>query len=47
MMGALSKVAPFDAIDAGLWLEALKKLSPSPSLWAANYTAFMVGKKMI
>jgi indolepyruvate ferredoxin oxidoreductase alpha subunit len=47
MMGALSKVAPFDAIDAGLWLEALKKLSPSPTLWAANYTAFMAGKKMI
>ena len=45
MMGALSNIAPFDAIPHDLWLQALKDQSPTPALWAANYRAFEEGRK--
>lgn len=45
MMGALSNIAPFDAIPHELWLQALKDQSPTPALWAANYRAFEEGRK--
>ena len=47
MMGALSKLAPFNTLDDSLWLKALEKVSPTPPLWAANYRAFQIGREMI
>ncbi|MFV0436520.1 MAG: 2-oxoacid:acceptor oxidoreductase family protein [Desulfopila sp.] len=45
MMGALSKVAPFDAIAEPLWLRALKEVTPAPA-WPANHAAFIAGRKL-
>lgn len=46
MMGVLSRVAPFDVIDAQIWLKALENVSPTPGIWAANYKAFTSGREM-
>jgi indolepyruvate ferredoxin oxidoreductase alpha subunit len=45
LMGALSRVAPFDRFPEGLWLEAVRGLSPTPAVWAANYRAFQAGRE--
>jgi indolepyruvate ferredoxin oxidoreductase, alpha subunit len=47
MLGALSRVAPFDVIPETLWLKALKSVSPKADLWAANYRAFEAGRGLI
>jgi indolepyruvate ferredoxin oxidoreductase, alpha subunit len=47
MLGALSRVAPFDAIPEMLWLKALESVSPKADLWAANYRAFEAGRGLI
>ncbi|MGD9210743.1 MAG: 2-oxoacid:acceptor oxidoreductase family protein, partial [Desulfobacteraceae bacterium] len=47
MMGALSKIAPFDSIPESLWLQALKDVTPIPVLWGANYKAFNEGIRML
>lgn len=47
MMGALSMVKPFDVFPEEIWLEAIKKVSARPAIWAANYEAFMSGKALI
>ena len=47
MMGALSKLAPFDRFPADLWLQALRNVSPNPNLWAANYAAFTSGRELV
>jgi indolepyruvate ferredoxin oxidoreductase, alpha subunit len=47
MLGALSRVAPFDTIPETLWLKALKSVSPKAELWAANYHAFEAGRKLL
>jgi indolepyruvate ferredoxin oxidoreductase alpha subunit len=47
MMGALSKIAPFDRIPEAIWLQALKDVTPSPALWAANYQAFVQGRGLL
>lgn len=47
MMGALSKLAPFNDFPEELWLQALKNVSPGPAIWTANYAAFNAGKKLV
>ena len=47
MMGALSKLAPFDKIPEELWLQALKDVTPVPALWGANYKAFCAGINLL
>lgn len=47
MMGALSQTAPFNQIPEALWLRALKEVTPSTALWAANYNAFIAGRDLI
>lgn len=47
MMGALSKVAPFDRLPEELWLNALKDVTPVPALWGANYRAFKEGRTLL
>jgi indolepyruvate ferredoxin oxidoreductase, alpha subunit len=47
MLGALSQVAPFDAIPGMLWLRALQEVSPNAALWAANYSAFEEGRTLL
>jgi indolepyruvate ferredoxin oxidoreductase alpha subunit len=47
MMGALSKTPAFAAIPESLWLEAVKSVSPTPGIWAANYKAFTAGQTLI
>ena len=46
MMGAMSKIAPFDLFPEEYWLEAIKLNSPKPAIWQANYTAFKAGRDM-
>ncbi|MBW1999024.1 MAG: 2-oxoacid:acceptor oxidoreductase family protein [Deltaproteobacteria bacterium] len=46
MIGALSKIAPLDGFPLALWLEAIRKVSPNPAFWAANYAAFMAGREL-
>ncbi len=47
MIGALSSLAPFDAIPVELWLKALKSVSPKPAVWTANHAAFLAGRKLL
>jgi indolepyruvate ferredoxin oxidoreductase alpha subunit len=47
MMGALSKIAPFDQIPEGRWLQALKDVTPVPVLWGGNYQAFREGRDLL
>jgi indolepyruvate ferredoxin oxidoreductase alpha subunit len=47
MMGALSKTPAFAAIPEALWLQAVKNVSPTPAIWAANYKAFTEGQTLI
>ena len=47
MMGALSRMAPFDTIPEALWLQALKDVTPVPALWGANYRAFKAGIELL
>jgi indolepyruvate ferredoxin oxidoreductase alpha subunit len=47
MMGALSKIAPFDRLPETLWLQALKDVTPLPALWGANYQAFIQGRDLL
>ena len=46
MIGALSNVAPFDRFPEQIWLQAIRNVSPSPMLWAANYDAFCAGRSL-
>jgi indolepyruvate ferredoxin oxidoreductase alpha subunit len=45
MMGMLSTIAPFAAIPEGVWLHALKEVTP-PAAWAGNYRALAAGRKL-
>jgi indolepyruvate ferredoxin oxidoreductase alpha subunit len=47
MIGALSKVPPFDIFPAALWLQALKNVNPHPAIWSANYAAFNAGREIV
>lgn len=47
MMGAMSKIAPFNSIPQALWLQALKDVTPVAALWGANYKAFLVGRELL
>ena len=47
MIGALSKLFPFDKFPIELWLQAIKNVSPKPSIWAGNYAAFSAGREMV
>ncbi|MBW2031535.1 MAG: 2-oxoacid:acceptor oxidoreductase family protein [Deltaproteobacteria bacterium] len=47
MIGALSRIAPFNGFPLDLWLEAIRKVSPNPAFWAANYAAFMAGRELL
>lgn len=44
VLGMLSKIDPFDKIPAGVWVKALKKLSPNENIFKANITAFNGGR---
>ncbi|KJS00342.1 MAG: pyruvate ferredoxin oxidoreductase [Desulfobulbaceae bacterium BRH_c16a] len=46
MMGATSRIAPFDRIPEGLWLRALQEVTPGPA-WAGNYQAFLAGRELL
>ena len=47
MIGALSKLPPFNTIPTELWLQAVKNVSPKPAIWAGNYAAFTAGREMV
>lgn len=47
MMGALSKVPPFDRFPESLWLQAIRNVSPKEAVWAANYAAFQAGRDLV
>ena len=47
MIGALSKLPPFDKFPTELWLQAVKNVSPKPAIWAGNYAAFNAGREMV
>lgn len=47
MMGAMSKIAPFDAFPKEFWYQALKGVSPKPAIWNMNYAAFEVGTTLL
>ena len=47
MMGALSKIAPFDRIPEAFWLQALQEVTPVAALWGANYQAFIQGRGLL
>jgi len=44
VLGLLSTIDPFDKIPAGVWTEALRKLSPNELIYKANITAFNGGR---
>ncbi len=44
VLGLLSTIEPFDKIPAGVWTEALRKLSPNELIYKANITAFNGGR---
>jgi len=46
MIGALSKLPPFDKFPTELWLQAIKNVSPRPAIWAGNYAAFSAGREL-
>ncbi|MBU1171985.1 MAG: 2-oxoacid:acceptor oxidoreductase family protein [Proteobacteria bacterium] len=46
MMGALSKIAPFDLIPEAVWLNALKDVTPAQA-WGGNYRAFVAGRGLL
>ena len=47
MIGALSRIAPFDIFPEDLWLQALKNVNPHPAIWSANYAAFNTGREIV
>jgi len=47
MLGALSALKPFNRIPKGIWLQALKNLSPKQAVWAINHAAFNAGVNLI
>ncbi|MFV0422061.1 2-oxoacid:acceptor oxidoreductase family protein [Oleidesulfovibrio sp.] len=47
MLGALSKLAPFDAFPVEVWLQALKNVSPKPAIWTLNHAAFLQGRTLV
>ena len=44
VLGMLSTIDPFDKIPTGVWVNALKKLSPNENIFKANITAFNGGR---
>jgi indolepyruvate ferredoxin oxidoreductase alpha subunit len=47
MIGALSRIAPFDIFPVDLWLQAIKNVNPKPAIYSANHTAFFTGRELI
>lgn len=47
MIGAMSKLSPFDRFPPELWLQAIKNVSPKPAIWAGNYAAFLAGRELV
>ncbi|WP_342664913.1 2-oxoacid:acceptor oxidoreductase family protein [Maridesulfovibrio zosterae] len=47
MMGAMSKIAPFNVFPDEFWLMALKGVSPKPVIWNTNYAAFLAGTTLL
>jgi len=47
MMGAMSKIAPFDVFPDEFWYMALKGVSPKPAIWNTNYAAFQAGSNLL
>jgi indolepyruvate ferredoxin oxidoreductase, alpha subunit len=47
LIGALSKLAPFDIFPDSLWQQALTKVSPNAKIWAGNYAAFLAGRELV
>jgi indolepyruvate ferredoxin oxidoreductase alpha subunit len=47
MMGALSSLTPFSDFPVEIWHQALKNVSPKPAIWAANYSAFTAGQRLL
>ena len=46
LMGILSTLEPFDCFPVELWWQALQKVNPKPSVWAANHAAFNAGRAL-
>jgi indolepyruvate ferredoxin oxidoreductase alpha subunit len=44
VLGLLSTIEPFNKIPEGIWIGALKKLSPNENIFKANITAFNGGR---
>jgi len=47
LMGILSTLSPFDLFPVELWWQALQKVNPKASVWAANYAAFNAGRASV
>lgn len=47
VLGALSKIHPFDNFSEQLWLNALKSLSKSENIFNLNVKAFAEGRKLV
>ena len=47
MIGALSRLAPFNDFPEEVWLQALKNVSPKIPIWNANYAAFRAGRALL
>jgi indolepyruvate ferredoxin oxidoreductase alpha subunit len=47
MIGAMSKLSPFDRFPPELSHQAIKNVSPKPAIWAGNYAAFLAGRELV
>ncbi|MFW5490212.1 MAG: 2-oxoacid:acceptor oxidoreductase family protein [Desulfovibrio sp.] len=47
MMGAMSRITPFNAFPEQYWQMAIKSLSPKPAIWNLNYAAFQAGAELM
>jgi indolepyruvate ferredoxin oxidoreductase alpha subunit len=47
MMGAMSRIPPFNAFPEEYWLMAIRSVSPKPAIWAANFAAFQAGATLL
>ena len=47
LLGALSRMAPFDRFPKEIWQGAIKAVSPTAGIWSANYQAFMAGRDLV
>ncbi len=47
MLGVLSGLPPFNKIPEGIWMKALRLVTPRPDVWDLNYAAFKAGQQLL